>query len=111
MRVRRWWIGLTVVLVIGLLAWLASRQSPAGAWLVYGAWAVIIVAAVVRGTRRGARGHRMRSSVGPAFEGLDEVQGIYLGRPDIGPVTYGSVGPPTTELALDRPEPDPGDLR
>jgi hypothetical protein len=53
----------------------------------------------------------MRSSVGPAFDGLGDVQNIYLGRPDVGPVTYGSVGPPMTELTLDRIEPEPGDLR
>ena len=112
MRVRRWWVGLGALILFGLLVWFASRQSPMGAWLVYGGWGVVGAAIVVRAIRPEARGHRLRSGAGPAFDGLDEVQGIYLGRPDIGPVTYGSEGPPpTTELAFDRVEPDPGDLR
>jgi len=111
MRGRRWWIGFVVVILLGLLAWLVSHQSPVGTWLTYGAWGVVVVAVVVRAMRPGARGHRMRSSVGPAFDGLIEVQNLYLGRPDVGPVTYGSDGPPTTELALERTEPEPGDLR
>jgi len=89
---------------------LAAQQSPVGTWLIYGAWGVVVVAVVARAMRPGARGHRMRSSVGPTFHGLDETQ-TYLGRPDLGPVAYGSGGSPTPELTLDRIEPAPGDLR
>lgn len=95
----------------GLLVWLVARESPVATWLIYGAWGVAAIAVLLRMLRPAARGHRVRSGVGPALSGLDEVQGIYLGRPDVGPITYGSAGPSTTELALDRVEPDPGDLR
>jgi len=35
----------------------------------------------------------------------------YLGRPDVGPVAYGSDDAPDVTLYVDTPDPDPGDLR
>jgi hypothetical protein len=111
MRARRWFLALAAIAGFGVLVASASRQSPVGTWLVLGAWGVLIGAMVARGLRSSARGHRLRSGAGPAINGLDEVQGLYLGRPDVGPVSYGQDGPPQTQLTVDRAEPDPGDLR
>ena len=111
MRIRRWWLGYTVVALFGLLTWSSWNQSPIGAWIVYGFWGVVFISVVVRAMRPRAQGRRLQSGAGPAVQGMDEVQNMYLGRPDVGPTVYGSTGPPTTELTLDRTEPDPGDLR
>lgn len=108
---RRWGIGVAVAGLVGLTAWLIAGERPVATWLVLAGWGVVVIAIAVRALRPGARGHRLRSGFGPALDGLNEVQGLYLGRPETGPASFGSVGPPTTALALDRTEPDPGDLR
>jgi hypothetical protein len=110
MRGRRWWVPVAFVLPFAVLAWAAATQSSVGTWLVGGAWAVLIVAMTVRAMRPAAREHRMRSGMGPALGGLGEVQDIYLGRPQLGPVAYGSEEPTGTQLIVDRAEPDPRDL-
>ena len=111
MQVRRWTMVLAGVSSLGALAWLASQQSPAGTWVIAGIWVVMIASVLVRAMRPGSRGHRLRAAAGPASNGLDEIQALYLGRPDVGSVAYGSSGPAANALALDRAEPDPADLR
>lgn len=108
---RRWLVAVLLIAPFGVLAWLAAQQSSVLTWLFFGAWGVLVVAMVVRGLRPGARDHRVRTALAPAADGLETVQGIYLGRPDVGPVAYGSDDPPDVTLYVDTPDPDPGDLR
>ena len=108
---RRWLVVVLLIAPFGVLAWLAAQQSSVLTWLWLGAWAVLVVGMVLRGLRPGARGHRVRTALAPAADGLETVQGIYLGRPDVGPVAYGPDGAPDVTLYLDTPDPDPGDLR
>ena len=75
-----------------------------------GAWAVVVVAVIVRAVRPAARGHRTRAGMAAGPAGMNEVQGMLLGRPDGGGVTYGSSGPPEMGLVIDRVEFDPADL-
>ena len=55
----------------------------------------------------------MRTALAPAADGLETVQAIYRGRPDVGPVAYGRDDAPDVTLYVDTPDPDPdpGDLR
>ena len=108
---RHWLVVVLLIAPFGVLAWLAAQQSSILPWLILGAWAVLVVGMVLRGLRPGARGHRVRTALAPAADGLETVQGIYLGRPDVGPVAYGPDGAPDVTLYLDTPDPDPGDLR
>lgn len=111
MRGRRSWSAVAFLVALGILVWLAATQSPATTWLVFGAWTVLVVAVIVRAARPTARGHRTRAGMAVGLGGMDEVQGMLLGRPDGGPVTYGSSGPSEVGLVIDRVESDPGDLR
>lgn len=110
MRGRRGCAALGVVVGLGALVWLAAAQNPVGAWLIYGAWAVLIGGMTVRALRPSSRGHRTRAALEPTVDGLNAYLNLYLGRPDLGPVAYGWAGPPATGLTLDRVEPDPADL-
>ena len=107
----RRWVPLTFIVPFGVLAWLAARQGSTLTWVILGAWGVLVLAVILRALRPDARGHRTRVALGPAADGFETVQGIYLGRPSIGAVTYGTDGPPDVTLVDDRPDPDPGDLR
>jgi len=108
---RRWLVVFLLIAPFGVLAWLAAQQSSVVTWLFFGAWGVLIVGMVLRGLRPGSRGHRVRTALAPAADGLEAFQGIYLGRPDVGPVAYGSDDAPDVTLHVDTPDPDPGDLR
>jgi hypothetical protein len=106
---KRWWVPVAFIAPCVVLAWL-SVKGPLPGWITYAAWAVVAVSVVARAVGPRARGHRVREAVGPVFGSVSEVQDIYLGRPDVGPVVYGSDGQPGTELVIDRTDPDPGDL-
>ena len=108
---RRWLVAVLLIAPFGVLAWLAAQQSSVLTWLFFGGWAVLVVGMVLRGLRPNARGHGVRTALAPAADGLETVQGIYLGRPDVGPVAYGSDDAPDVTLYVDTPDPDPGDLR
>jgi len=108
---RRWLVVVLLIAPSGVLAWLAAQQRSVVTWLVLGVWGVLVVGMVLRGLRPGARSHRVRTALAPAVDGLETVQGIYLGRPDVGPVAYGPDDAPDVTLFVDTPEPDPGDLR
>jgi len=103
-------IAAVLIVALGVLVWLVATENPASTWLVGGAWAVLVVAMIVRAVHPGARGHPMRAGAALALHGVDEVQGMLLGRPDVGAVSYGAAGPPETVLVTDRVELDPADL-
>ena len=107
---RRWWV-LVVVGWFGALVWLSFTQDPAAATVLYAAWGLFVVAAVVQAVRRAIHPSARGRSGAMVTSGVDEVQGLLLGRPDLGPVEFGRSGPTKTELVLDRPEPNPADLR
>jgi len=108
---RRWLVAVLLIAPFGVLAWLAAQQSSVLTWLFFGGWAVLVVGMVLRGLRPNSRGHGVRTALAPAADGLETVQGIYLGRPDVGPVAYGPDDAPDVTLYVDTPDPDPGDLR
>lgn len=105
----RWWVPLAFIAPCALLAWL-SVSGVWATWVVYAGWALVVGGLVVRAARPPARGHRVRAAAEPTFAAVDQMQNIYLGRPDLGPVAYGPEGPPSTGLVVDRADPDPADL-
>jgi len=107
---RRCWV-LVVVGWFGALVWLNVTQDPAAATVLFAAWGLFVVAAVVQAVRRAIHPPLGRTPGPVVTSGVDEVQGLFLGRPDLGPVEFGRSGPTETELVLDRPEPNPADLR
>jgi hypothetical protein len=103
----QWWVPLAFIVPPAVLAWLNVVQSPVVQWVVYGGYGLVVIGLGVRALR--ADDHRLRSGLSPAGDGFEEVQGIYLGRPHLGPVEYGPDDADLT-LVVDRAEPDPGDL-
>lgn len=110
MRGERWWVPLAFIVPGALLAWLSAAHGPALVWVVSGGWAVLIAAMLIRARRPRDDAHAVRAAVRPAVDSVGEMQNIYLGRPDLGPVTFGADGPPETELVVDPATHDPGDL-
>lgn len=78
-----WWLGMV----------------PAGVYVV-----LVALQAAVSARRRGP-GPGLRDTVAPGVQGLDEVQGLYLGRPQGLVVSYGSDEPTSTAMVVDRPDP------
>lgn len=111
MRGERWWVPLAFILPGVGLAWSVLAGTTFVTWAYWGGYGVLAIGMVVRALRPSATGRRTRSAASPAMDGFDAAQSIYLARPDVGPVHYGWDGPPATAMVVDRPEPDPGDLR
>jgi len=103
-RGRVWWVvaalGALAVLVWSILAGSALATTVVvGLYVLFG---VAVVWRLVSGARRSVPASR---TLAPGLQGLDEVQGMYLGRPDLGPVSYGDAADPVASLVVDRPDP------
>lgn len=110
MRGERWWVPLAFIVPCAVLAWLSAAHGSAAGWVVSGGWAVLIAAMLIRALRPREHGHRVRAAVRPAVDSVGEMQDIYLGRPDLGPVSFGDDGPAATELVVEPVAHDLGDL-
>lgn len=107
MRVRALWaVPLTLYLLLGVLAWLATSSTGLGGGLVLGFWLVIAVGLVVRVVRARRDVHE---GLAPVVDGIERVQDIYLAR-ERHEVVYGPDDADLT-LVVDSADPDPGDLR
>lgn len=104
---RRLLLALVLIAAFAVLAWLLAVESPVAQWVVPGGALVLLVAAVIRGTRA-PRGRRLRSALAPATDGLEGAQDIYLGRPGVAP-EY-AVATPVPTLIDDRDIPDVPDV-
>ncbi len=107
MRIRGWvWVTLAAV-VLGVLVWdqfTHDGRLTAGAfWAVVGLFVVLVGWRVARAIARPS--DSARGAVAPGVQGLDEVQGLSLGRPPVEPVTYGNEPQAVTERVVDRPDP------
>lgn len=111
MRGERWWVPLAFILPGIALAWSELAGTTVVPWAIGAGYGVVVIGMIVRAVRPSATGRRTRSAASPAMDGFDAAQSIYLARPDVGPVHYGWDGPTRTTEVVDRPEPDPGDLR
>ena len=106
--VLRWAIGAAILAWAALVvvAQFTGRSMPWWLgmlpWLVIG---VLVVARVVREVSRRDGRQSVRRALTPAGQGLDEVQGIQLGRPPGPVVTYGDDEPSETELVVPRTDP------
>jgi hypothetical protein len=90
MKTWRW-----VFVVVGLAAFvvtavLISVDSPYAAWFGNAFWTFVAVGALVQLVRSAHRTGHPSQAVRPGFQGLGEVQDMYLGRSPVPPVTYGS---------------------
>ena len=106
--VLRWLIGAAIVTwaVVVVVAQLARHATPW--WLGVLPWIVIVVLVVLHASQSALRpgaGRSVRRTLGPGAQGLDEVQGIELGRPPGLVVTYGEDEPTTAELVVPRSDP------
>lgn len=94
----------TVIVVSSVLMLVRSPWASAfgiGLWLVIGGGSLV---AVLRGARRaGVRG--VADAVRPGLQGLDEVQGIQLGRPEPAPRGFTAASGVQPTLSEDRPDP------
>ena len=107
MRIRTWvWMTLAAA-VLGVLVWdQLTRDGWVTAWMFWAVVGVFVVLVGWRVVRAVARpGDSARRAIAPGVQGLDEVQGLSLGRPPAEPVTYGNEPRPVAELVLDRPDP------
>jgi hypothetical protein len=106
--VLRWTVGAAILAwaVLVVVAQLSGHPMPW--WLGMLPWLVIVVLVVARVVREvSRRGGRtsVRRALTPAGRGLDEVQGIHLGRPPGLVVSYGDDEPAETELVVPRADP------
>jgi len=98
-----WWVvaalGALAVLVWSILAGSALATTVVvGLYVLFG---VAVVWRLVSGARRSVSASR---TLAPGLQGLDEVQGMYLGRPDLPPVSHGHADH-VASLVVDRPDP------
>jgi hypothetical protein len=107
MRVLRWSGGLAVVAwaVLFVVLQLAGHELPTWFGIVPVAVLVVLVVATVIVDQLPTDGGRLRSSLRPVMQGLDDAQGIQLGRPPRLEVTYGSDEPQVAELVVPNPDP------
>lgn len=106
-RAVRWLVGIAVVAWAALVvaAQMTGRDLPW--WFGMLPWLVIAALIAVRVLRESARsgsGQTVRRTLGPGAQGLDEVQGIQLGRPPGLVVTYGDDEPTAAELVVPHPD-------
>lgn len=90
MRTWRWVLAGAGLAWFVVLAVLISTESPYTAWLGNAFWAFVAVGAVAQIIRSQRRTGHPSQAVRPGFQGLGEVQDMYLGRSPLPPVTYGS---------------------
>lgn len=111
MRIRSW---VAVVVALGavlVLSWASiTGADGVGATLWWAVTGTFVAALVWRVVRRVVRrdesvNDAVRDTIAPGVRGLGEVQDLYLGRPDVGPVVFGSASGPVPELVVDRPDP------
>lgn len=104
---RSWIWFVAIAAMLGVLTWSTAvgneRVGTFAYWSGMGIVAVLVAWRVARALVR--RGESAREVVAPGMQGLDEVQGLYLGRPDVGPVSYGTEDRPVPGLVVDRPDP------
>ena len=106
--VMRWLIGAAILAwaVLVVVSQFSGHAMPW--WLGILPWLVIAALVAVRVVREVSRrgGVRaVRRTLTPAGQGLDEVQGIQLGRPTGLVVTYGDDEPAETTLVVPRTDP------
>lgn len=106
MRIVRWVAGAAVVVCFVLMVLSQATRGSAPWWLGFVPAGVYVVLVVLQSTI-GSRHRRpaLRSTVAPGVQGLDEVQGLYLGRPQGLTVGYGDDEPTATALVVDHPDP------
>jgi len=92
-------LGALAVLVWSILA--GSALATAVVVGLYPLFGVAVVWRLVSGARRSVPASR---TLAPGLQGLDEVQGMYLGRPDLPPVSHGHADH-VASLVVDRPDP------
>jgi hypothetical protein len=106
--VLRWLVGAAILAwaVLVVVGQFSGHEMPW--WYVMLPWLVIgvlIAARVFREAFRRGGGQSVRRTLTPAGQGLDEVQGMQLGRPVGLVVTYGDDEPAETELVVPRTDP------
>ncbi len=99
------------VVPFGVFAWLSVTSGTLADRIVLVAWGILLVATIVRVFRLRPGDSRKRAVAGPIVDSVGEMQNIYLGRPDLDPVSFGHDGPAATELVVEPLPHDPGDLR
>jgi hypothetical protein len=105
--VLRWLIGAAILAWAVLVVVAQFSGHEMRGWYVMLPWLVIgvlVAARVFHAFRRGGA-RSVRRTLTPAGQGLDEVQGLQLGRPVGLVVTYGDDEPAETEIVEPRTDP------
>lgn len=108
MRIVRWVAGGAVVVFYVLMVFSQATRAATPWWLGMapaGVYVLLVVLQSLVGTRRRGTTSGLRGTVAPGAQGLDEVQGLSLGRPQGLTVSYGPDEPESTALVIDRPDP------
>ena len=98
------WGAAAVVLAAAI--WLIDAETfwrPLLAVVPVVVYAVVLLVRVIMAPTGG-----IREAVAPALRGLDDVQGLSLGRPEPTPVTYGTDDGTVAARVVDRPDPFDG---
>ncbi len=105
--VLRWVIGAAILAWAAIVTVSGFNGHGTPWWFGILPWLVIAVLIAARVFREAFRrgGQPVRRTLTPAGQGLDEVQGIQLGRPQGLVVTYGEDEPAETELVVPRTDP------
>lgn len=104
----RWSVGAAIVAWAAAVVVAPMTGHPMPWWLGMLPWLVLGALVALRVLREAARPgaeRPVRHTLAPGGRGLDEVQGIQLGRPPGLVVTYGDDEPTTAELVVPRTDP------
>jgi len=102
--VKAWSVVTGVIALLALLVWSIFSGSTLATFVVIGLYALFGAALVWRLVLGARRSIPVSRTLAPGLQGLDEVQGMYLGRPDLPPVSYGHADH-VASLVVDRPDP------
>lgn len=107
-RVGRWLVGAAILAWVGYLVAAQATQRALPWWfgsLPWMVFAALVALRIVRESLRPAATRPTRRALTPGGQGLDEVQGIVLGRPPGLVPRYGDDEPTAAELVVPRTDP------
>lgn len=105
MSLKAWSMVTAVVALLAVLVWSIFAGTVLATAVVSGFYALVGAATLwrlVQGARRSVPAAR---TLAAGMQGLGEVQDMYLGRPELAPVSYGDTADPVATLVVDRTDP------